>query len=321
MSLTLFLLLIGSTSFKVIQGFSLVPESLSSFQQGQVMLLLQHQPIWEPIRSAAAILHHPMDDSPWQASSRFGVSLLDRYRNVLHLHPLPTQLVTGGVLAVLGDAVAQTNNNSQKDGTTTKRTNSSYDHRRAISFMTFDMAYRVVQHCVFPWITTHCHGQYLEAILHTMGISSSLLSFDASFGAAIEGTMVNQLVIVPFFYYPVFFAVTALVQGLTFSEGCQRAQSMWVPLLQRNLAFWIPVQFVQFRYVEESLQIPFVCVAGLCWTIILSTVVGNSKLPQGGPIISVDVSGPDPLLDTTTLQEVAIVERMNRNSTATALLL
>ena len=131
--------------------------------------------------------------------------------------------------------------------------------------------------------------------------------------------MVNQLFIVPFFYYPVFFAVTALVQGLTFSEGYQRAQSMWVPLLQRNLAFWIPVQFIQFRFVEESLQIPFVCVAGLCWTIILSTVAGNSKLPQGGPIISIDASGPDPLLYADALQEVVIVESMNRNSTAAVL--
>lgn len=317
MVLKLLVLLLGSSAINVIRGFSVMPELVSSLQQGHAML--EHQS-WESMRSAAAILHHPMDDSHWRASSHLGVSLLDRYRNVLHLHPLPTQLMTGGALAILGDAVAQTNSNSQKDGTTTiNRTNSSYDHRRAISFMMFDMAYRVVQHYVFPWISTHCHGQYCEAILHSVGLSSSLSSFDSSFGAAIEGTMVNQLFIVPFFYYPVFFAVTALVQGLTFSEGYQRAQSMWVPLLQRNLAFWIPVQFIQFRFVEESLQIPFVCVAGLCWTIILSTVAGNSKLPQGGPIISIDASGPDPLLYADALQEVVIVESMNRNSTAAVL--
>jgi Mpv17 / PMP22 family len=175
-----------------------------------------------------------------------------------------------------------------------------------------------VQHYVFPWISTHCHGQYCEAIIHTLGLSSPLSTFDASFGAAIEGTMVNQLVVVPFFYYPVFFAVTALVQGLNMSEGYQRAQSMWVPLLQRNLAFWIPVQFIQFRCVEESLQIPFVCVAGLCWTIILSTVAGNSQLNQQQvPIAEADSSQSDPFLGA--LQEIEIGDRVDRNGTAAVL--
>ena len=285
-----------------------------------MLLQQQHPSLWEPIRSAAGVLHHSMNDGYRLATYHLGISILDRYRDVLHLHPLTTQLITGGVLAVSGDAVAQTSNKSsndaQKDGTPTK--SSSYDHRRAISFMTFDMAYRVVQHYVFPWISTHCHGQYCEAILHTLGLSSSLSSFDASFGAAIEGTMINQLVIVPFFYYPVFFAVTALVQGLTVSEGYQRAQSMWLPLLQRNLAFWIPIQFIQFRFVEESLQIPFVCVAGLCWTIILSSVAGNSQPQQPQvPVLAVDSSRSEPFFGA--LQEIAIGERMDRNSTSSVL--
>ena len=213
-------------------------------------------------------------------SHNWGISLLDGYREMLRQHPLMTQTLTGGILALLGDALAQAKSNFQtferNDGTTTKNTaKTSYNHRRAISFMVFDMAYRIAQHFIFPWIANNCHGQHLDAFLCSLGLG--LFNFDATVGSAIEGTMVNQLLIVPLLYYPVFFLVTGWIQGMTITQGYKRAQSMWLPLLKRNLVFWVPVQFIQFRFIEESLQIPFVCVAGLCWTIILSAVAGNTQ--------------------------------------------
>jgi hypothetical protein len=52
---------------------------------------------------------------------------------------------------------------------------------------------------------------------------------------------------------------------------------MFLPLIKRNLIFWIPIQFVQFKYVPQKMQIPFVCLAGLVWTIVLSVLTGNSN--------------------------------------------
>lgn len=48
-------------------------------------------------------------------------------------------------------------------------------------------------------------------------------------------------------------------------------------LYYRNLLFWIPVQFVQFAFIQEDLQIPFLCACGLAWTFILSIMAGSTK--------------------------------------------
>merc|ERR1712183_880065 len=94
---------------------------------------------------------------------------------------------------------------------------------------------------------------------------------------AVEQTLASQLGIVPFFYYPVFFSLTGFMQGLTASGALSRAKENFVPLMKRNLLFWIPVQFVQFGYIQEDLQIPFLSCAGLAWTFILSTYAGSAK--------------------------------------------
>eukprot|EP00558_Chaetoceros_sp_UNC1202_P005975 CAMPEP_0197257984 /NCGR_PEP_ID=MMETSP1429-20130617/80583_1 /TAXON_ID=49237 /ORGANISM="Chaetoceros sp., Strain UNC1202" /LENGTH=147 /DNA_ID=CAMNT_0042721971 /DNA_START=6 /DNA_END=449 /DNA_ORIENTATION=- len=92
-----------------------------------------------------------------------------------------------------------------------------------------------------------------------------------------EQTLASQLGIVPFFYYPVFYTITAFVQGLDSEAAVQRAKDTFIPLMKRNLLFWIPVQFIQFGYIDESLQIPFLSVAGLAWTFIISLFAGNAK--------------------------------------------
>eukprot|EP00587_Corethron_hystrix_P007322 CAMPEP_0113297746 /NCGR_PEP_ID=MMETSP0010_2-20120614/478_1 /TAXON_ID=216773 ORGANISM="Corethron hystrix, Strain 308" /NCGR_SAMPLE_ID=MMETSP0010_2 /ASSEMBLY_ACC=CAM_ASM_000155 /LENGTH=252 /DNA_ID=CAMNT_0000150683 /DNA_START=82 /DNA_END=840 /DNA_ORIENTATION=- /assembly_acc=CAM_ASM_000155 len=175
-------------------------------------------------------------------------------------------MTTGATLAVAGDAIVQSRE-------------SSYDTRRAASFAMFDSAYRASQHALFPAIISNCRGQYVAGMLSAVS-SSDLL--DAHPGwidgfAAMEQTLASQLGIVPFLYYPVFYAVTAVVQGLSFEGAVDRAKETFLPLMKRNLLFWIPVQFVQFGYIEEGLQIPFLSLCGLFWTIILSAFAGSAK--------------------------------------------
>ena len=43
--------------------------------------------------------------------------------------------------------------------------------------------------------------------------------------------------------------------------------------------FWLPIQTFQFAAVPTDYQVPFVCVASLCWTIILSSIGGSSTPP------------------------------------------
>lgn len=193
------------------------------------------------------------------------VNLLDAYKHTLQQNPLPTKMMTGATLAVCGDAIAQAQNSDD------------YDKRRAASFAVFDMAYRALQHVSFPLIVAHCHGQFLG--------SAPILAnhIDASWLAAMESTLASQLGIVPFLYYPAFFALTGAVQGLSMEGAVTRAQENFVPLMKRNLLFWIPMQFIQFGFIQEDLQIPFLSVCGLGWTFILSVYAGSTKTYATSP--------------------------------------
>ena len=205
------------------------------------------------------VVHHVASASHLVAP-HFPANVLESYKHALATFPLPTKMITGATLAVSGDAIAQAQDKS-----------SEYDKTRAASFAVFDMAYRALQHFSFPIIVAACHGQYLGAIpgLDTFADPSQL--------AAMEQTLASQLGIVPFLYYPAFFTLTGAMQGLDASGSWTRAKDNFIPLMKRNLLFWIPMQFIQFGYIQEDLQIPFLSVCGLAWTFILSVAAGSAK--------------------------------------------
>lgn len=223
------------------------------------------------------------------------VDPLAAYKHTLQAHPLPTKMMTGATLAVCGDAIAQSQDQRNP-----------YDRRRASSFAVFDMAYRALQHFSFPIIVAACHGQYVGS-LDTTHI------FDASQWAAMEQTLASQLGIVPFVYYPAFFALTGAVQGLTFSAAMARAQDNFLPLMKRNLLFWIPMQFIQFGYIQEDLQIPFLSVCGLAWTFVLSVAAGSTKSYS----LQKDV-GDSAILDLQLEQEAEMSSIPSRAANATS---
>ena len=64
------------------------------------------------------------------------------------------------------------------------------------------------------------------------------------------------------------------MQGLSVKETIQRAKVSFFPCWKRNLMFWIPVQMVMFGLIVERWQIPFVCVMGIIWSLILSVTAG-----------------------------------------------
>ncbi|KAG7367144.1 Mpv17 / PMP22 family protein [Nitzschia inconspicua] len=178
------------------------------------------------------------------------------YKSLLLNNPLSTKVGTGAVLAVLGDALAQSLTNGGK----------TYDKRRAASFAAFDACYRVFQHHMFPAVIALCQGN----VLASLGIMPSI-------GAAMERTMVYQLLVVPLIYYPVFFAFTGFIQGLNFQQTIERFKTSYFRCWRRNLTFWIPTQMVLFGAINEHFQIPFACVMGVLWSMILSLTAGKTK--------------------------------------------
>lgn len=216
-----------------------------------------------------------------QQAQHVGSDMLSNYKQCLKSFPLQTKMVTGATLAVCGDAIAQSK--AQRDAAAQQQPVEPYDQPRAASFAVFDSAYRALQHVSFPVITQHCHGQVLGGgLAAVLAIANSGVSHadTLSYAAAMEQTLASQLGIVPFLYYPAFFTLTALVQGLNSEHALERAKTNFLPLMKRNLMFWIPVQFVQFQYVPEDLQVPFLSVCGLAWTFILSVSAGSAKKPS-----------------------------------------
>ena len=124
--------------------------------------------------------------------------LFNPYQNLLVTHPLQTKVVTGAILAVIGDAVAQ---KMTQEGQQQQQQDSSsatyWDRRRALSFAVFDMCYRVFQHNMFPFIIRLGQGNVIKKVLPRILPSKNLVSFLLPAAAAIEQTALYQLAIVP----------------------------------------------------------------------------------------------------------------------------
>jgi protein Mpv17 len=217
----------------------------------------------------AATTQHFFDSSVLAATTDTTPNFLEIaatvYRQQLLADPLKTKVLTGISLAVLGDALAQS------------RQPEPYNVNRAASFAAFDGSYRAVQQVTYPPMMKLCSGKFSTTLLAAMGTASVSPDHIHTL-ASVEQTLVSQLVIIPTLYYPVFYAVTGAVQGLTVEQTIQRAKDTFVPLMKRNLLFWIPVQFLTFAFVEENLQIPILIACGLVWTIILSISAGAAKV-------------------------------------------
>ena len=203
--------------------------------------------------------------------STSSINLFERYNYLLKYKPLRTKVITGATLAVLGDGIAQLRSSSSSGSSS--RMNARYDPRRALSFATFDGCYRIFQHVAFPYIISSCQGRVVGKIISS---SSGGKNVQLAF-AALERTLVYQLLVIPILYYPIFFTFTGYIQGLTLSQILTRARSSFIPCWKRNLLFWIPCQFIMFSVINERWQIPFACLLGMLWSSILSITAGNAN--------------------------------------------
>jgi hypothetical protein len=136
----------------------------------------------------------------------------DQYKYALKEHPFRVKILTGCLLAIVGDALAQSRTTTTTSTTSTEQTGSStgdgllhnnqYDVKRAAAFVAFDGCWRAVQQFTYPPLIQSCHGQYLMGFLASIIPSSSSSSFhiqdqDPFLFAAMEQTLISQLVLIP----------------------------------------------------------------------------------------------------------------------------
>ena len=202
--------------------------------------------------------------------------LLKSYGDLLVTHPLETKVGTAAVLATVGDAIAQKSSDASKE----------YDPTRGMSFALFAAMYTgAFQHYWFGWENTKLAFTAAE-------ISPTLALLFASSAAflPIAKLVLNQFVVVPFLYMPLFFAFTGHMAGLSEEESLARAKQMYGPILLRNYFYWLPAQFIQFAVIAPEWQIPYVCFASLIWTIILSSASSATTTPAKAAAAAVNIS-------------------------------
>lgn len=242
--------------------------------------------------STTTALHAHHDPSLWLlvgSTQPLRQALLHSYTNLLHQFPLATKSITAAVLASAGDAIAQSRSDASDD----------YDWQRGISFFVFGALYTgAFQHFWFQYLSQHVSewGSTLgfwttPSLLFPVDVTlqwdewwryfdvqSQLQAFNAPSTTALAAAKLalNQGLVVPLVYMPLFLTFTGVISGMDADQTIARAKSLYLPLLQRNWFFWLPVQFLQFLVVPQELQIPFLSAASLVWTVILSSI-GNSN--------------------------------------------
>lgn len=272
--------------------------------------------------------------------------LWEIYGTLLREQPVETKSITAATLASTGDAVAQFLSSRKNESEAFQ-----YDPRRGAAFLAFGALYTgCFQHYWFDFLEKHILDwgenlylwghpaqtsipvtyfvekeewwQYFDLVSQIEKVMATLKDPPSQEMVAAAKLAVNQFLVIPLLYMPLFFGITGALGGLDVSKSIARARSLYVPILQRNYFFWLPIQFIQFLFLPVDYQIPFVCAASLCWTIILSSIGGSPTVAPSSIVtyetaeadgsseaglvtaLSVDAGAVNEMIDAVYLEDV-----------------
>ncbi|KAL4157784.1 hypothetical protein PRNP1_003568 [Phytophthora ramorum] len=173
----------------------------------------------------------------------------DSYASLLEKHPLRTKIVTGGIIAGLGDVGCQVVLEGKATHVDVKRTA----------------------------IFTLLGGILISPVLHVWyGLLGSKLP-GVSASAVVKRLALDQLAFAPTFL-PIFLSSVLALEGNA-QKIPDKLRADWWSVTKANWSVWVPAQILNFRFVPGSMQVLFSNVVGLLWNAYLS-YVSHANVPK-----------------------------------------
>lgn len=170
---------------------------------------------------------------------------MGRYEAALVQKPVPTKMATGGVLWGCGDMVAQAGSKRREDDVDMARLG------RAVVFGTLVHA---------P--IAHVHYEFLEAFCKRFRFSARAVP--------IVKLVMEQFVYWGYFSNSLYHFSMAKMEGFSVEDSVARVYDRLWPTMKAQWAFWIPVQYLNFKFVPVRHQLNVVLLTSVVWTAALS---------------------------------------------------
>mmetsp|Transcript_8365 Transcript_8365/g.27403 ORF Transcript_8365/g.27403 Transcript_8365/m.27403 type:complete len:200 (+) Transcript_8365:38-637(+) len=165
-----------------------------------------------------------------------------RYEAALASNPVPTKMVTGGLLWGLGDAVAQAGTAEPMDAARLGRA----------------VVYGTAIHAP----VAHVHYEFLEAFVQRFRVSAG--------AAPIVKLVMEQFVYWGWLSNALYHFSMATMEGYGVTDSVQRVNDRLWPTMKSQWAFWIPVQYLNFKFVPVRHQLGVVLATSVAWCSFLS---------------------------------------------------
>ncbi|KAM7296529.1 hypothetical protein ISCGN_021688 [Ixodes scapularis] len=167
-------------------------------------------------------------------------SLLLQYNDILHAHPVITQVLTVGTVALAGDVISQTFIQNKP----------SFDFRQAIIYYIVGL--------FFTGTLTVLWLMFVEWLVVTDGVA----------GAAIKTALGLVFFTPPFFLC--FLVVHGFLSGHSWEAIRENIRTKYFVILKSRYAFYPVAQFVNFEFVPILYRAIYLSVVALLWNMYLS---------------------------------------------------
>lgn len=169
------------------------------------------------------------------------------FRAHLRKHAVFTNCLASAGLFATGDAVAQYLTDVHP-----------YDSRRTVRAAVYGG-------CVFGPVAAGIGFPFVNSL----GVGKP------PFQQGIIRTAVDQGILAPLFYIPLYFTAMPLLEGRSFAQARLHLKDHWAQVVKTNAAVWVPVQILNFAVIPPAFRLVVVNIIGVGWNSFLA--LQNSK--------------------------------------------